>query len=451
MPAPPPEPDAPAPSAGAPAPGPQGSPQTDEPEAQVAQALPAGPLRKTEPFLRRLRHLGHDETGFHALRVQTWFKLGVGVIAVVAVLPFITPQWSGASERLATLASLVFLVAAIGLWLGLGKRAFLVATTLVLLVYAATSWTAIAFPLDDFFVVGLLVSFIVFALAGFNLVFILEEVVYDIDVRLHVRGRAWSAIPSAVVLAVAIGLPLLDARGGPEFPLLWATSLAAGTMLAGWWFLVLVNRLDGQSVLRELHLFAFGALLAAGVAEAVPYLERLHDLPGLIPSLLVYLVLIGSWVYASYTTLQRTHFLLRGDNAAPWVAILLGASLAVIAHAQALFVQQGQQAVVDFADRRVAFLNAGLWIGLGFYVVRSLARILAFLRDTRGLGARGSRLAGQAAHVVGTLEGGTERILAGAAQSVLRGIDHALPGEDAPAAAPPGWELDDDQRVRRMP
>ncbi len=413
-----------------------------------------GPVSRKEPFLRRLRHLGHDEEGFHAPKVQTWFKLGVATIAVLAILPFVTPQWSTLTERLATLASLVFLVAAVGLWLGLGKRSFVVASALVLFVYGLTSWTAFAFPLDDFFVVGLLAGFFVFALAGFNLVFVLEEVVYDIDVRLHVRGRAWKAIPGLLAVGLAVGLPVLDWRGGPEFPLLWSVAVAAAVLLAAWWFLVLVNRLDGSTVLRELHLLAFGGILAAGIAESVPYLDWLHQFPGIVPSLAVYLLLIGSWVYASYTTLQRTHFLLRGDNAAPWVAILLGASLSVIAHAQVLFALQGQGAVVDLADRRVGYLNLGIWLGLGFYALRSLARILAFLRDTRGLGARGRRVAGQASQIADTIQGGTERALTGAAEAVLRGLDHALPGRQAPPRGDegrPGWELDEDQRMRRLP
>lgn len=413
-----------------------------------------GPVSRKEPFLRRLRHLGHDEEGFHAPKVQTWFKLGVATIAVLAILPFAAPQWSLLTERLATIASLVFLVAAVGLWLGLGKRAFLVATALVLLVLGLTTWTIFAFSLDDFFVIGLLAGFFVFALAGFNLVFILEEVVYDIDVRLHVRGRAWKAIPTLLAVAIAVGLPILDKQGGPELPLLWGAAVAAAVLLAAWWFLTLVNHLDGSTVLRELHLFTFGGLLAAGVAESVPYLDRLHQFPGIVPSLVVYLVLIGSWVYASYTTLQRTHFLLRGDNAAPWVAILLGASLAVLAHAQVLFAQQGQDAVVDLTDRRVGYLNVGIWLGLGFYALRSMARILAYLRDTRGLGARGRRVANQVSQIADTIEGGTERALAGAAEAFLRGLDQALPGQQAPRRREgdtPGWELDEDHPMRRMP
>lgn len=422
-------------------------------ESAAASTKRQGPVSRKEPFLRRLRHSGHDEEGFHAPKVQTWFKLGVATIAVLAIVPFAAPQWSQITERLATVASLVFLVAAVGLWLGLGKRAFIVATALVLFVFGLTSWTVFAFSLDDFFVIGLLAGFFVFALAGFNLVFILEEVVYDIDVRLHVRGQAWKAIPTMLAVGLAVGLPVLARQGGPEFPLLWGAAVAAAVLLAAWWFLTLVNHLDGSTVLRELHLFTFGGLLATAVAESVPYLDRLHQFPGIVPSLAVYLVLIGSWVYASYTTLQRTHFLLRGDNAAPWVAILLGASMSVLAHAQVLFAQRGQDAVVDLADRRIGYLTAGIWLGLGFYVLRSLARILAFLRETRGLGVRGRRVADQASQIADTIEGGTERALAGAAEAFLRGLDQALPGQRAPPRDEDdtGWELDEDRRMRRMP
>lgn len=406
------------------------------------------PARHHEPFLRRLRRLGHNEAGFHAPKIQTWFKLGVAAVAMLAVLPFISPQLSGTTERLATLASLVFLVAALGLWLGLGGRAFLVAVTLVAVVYGLTSWAVFAFPLDDFFVVGLLASFAVFALAGFNLVFVLEEMVYDADARLHLHSRAWAALPTVLTTTLAIGLPTWSRHGGPDLPVLWIAAVVSSAMLLIWWFMMLVNHLQGRAVLRELHLFAIGSLLAAAAAQSIAVL---HDLPSFIPSLAAYLLLIGTWVYASYTTLQRTHFLLRGEDAGPWVAILLGASLAIVAHAQVLFAAQGTEAVVALADRRLSYLVGGVWLGIAFYVLRSFGRILAFVRDTRGLGAGGRRVAGRAAELAGTLEG-TERLLAGAAEGVLRGIDQVLPGQGAPPRKRSGWELDSrDQRVRRMP
>ncbi|MEK6975334.1 MAG: hypothetical protein AABY18_03220 [Candidatus Thermoplasmatota archaeon] len=397
------------------------------------------------PFMARLRRAGHDEAGFHAPKVGTWFRIGVAAIAVLAVLPFVTPQWSGTTERLATLSSLVFLIAAVGLWLGLGGRAFLVATAMVALLYAATAWTTFAFPLADFFVVALVASFSVFALAGFNLVFVLEEIVYDVHVLLHVRHRVWEVAPTLLVLAVAVGLPLWEAAGGPEMPALWTASIAASLALLAWWFVAVVNGIEGRMVLRELHLLVVGALLASAAADAIVLLQRL---PLLIPSLIAYLVLIGTWVYVTYTTLQRTHFLLRGDDAAPWVAILLGASLAILAHAQVLFRSQGTQALTDLADTRLHYLSIGLWIGIAFYVLRSLARILGYLRDTRGLGVRGRQVAGTAARVAGSLEG-TARGVHDAADVVLRGIDHVLPGQSAPPKRPAGWELDED-RLRRL-
>jgi hypothetical protein len=401
-------------------------------------------------FLARLRSAGHDEDGFHAPRVSSWFRLGVLAVGVLAVLPFVTPQWSTQTERFATLASLVFLVAAVGLWLGLGGRAFLVSATLVALLYAATAWTPLAFPLADFFVVAVVASFMVFALAGFNLVFVLEEVVYDVHVRLHVRHRAWEALPTMIVLAIAIALPLWSARGGPAFPALWTASVVCTVLLLSWWFVAVVNGLVGRAVLRELHLLVAGALLASAAADGIGLLGEIQSL--LIPSLVAYLLLIGTWVYVTYTTLQRTHFLLRGEDPAPWVAILLGASLAILAHAQVLFATEGTRAVTDLVDTRLKYLSTGLWIGIAFYVARSLARIFVYLRDTSGLGARGQRVAGQAARVAGTLEGKGEQYIQGAANVVLRGIDHALPGPSAPPAAPKqqaspspqGWELDKD-------
>ena len=434
------------------APAPDGGHQADRPAGQadgdVAAAggpRQAAPRRRWfgthEPSLERLRRSGAQEKGFHAPRVQTWFSLGVASIAILALLPFVTPQWSVQTERLATLGSLVFLVAALGLWLGLGPRAFLVSATLVSLVYLSSAWTAFAFPLQDFFVVGVLVSFAIFTLAGFNLVFVLEEVVYDVHVRLHVRHRLWEAVPTMAVLALAVGLPVWDANGGPSLPGLWIASLAATALLTGWWFLAVTNGLRGRTVVRELHLFTVGILLASGLADLVPLLG---DVPALVPSLAAYLVLIGTWVYVTYTTLQRTHFLLKGDDAAPWVAILLGASLAIVAHAQVLFASAGTEAVRELADARLGYLNIGLWLGIAFYVVRSTVRILAYLRDTRGLGARSRHVAGRAARVAGTIEG-SERYLTGAAEAVLRRIDHVLPGTEAPPRKPTGWELDDDR------
>src|SRR5207244_4422543 len=121
---------------------------------------------------------------------------------IAIVLPFTAPRLAPLSQRAATLASLVFLVATPGLVMGMGRRAFLVATVLVLALYGLTAWGGIAFHLEDLFVVAVLMGFAVFSLAGFNLVFVLEEMVYDAHRLLHLRSRAWLALPTLLALAL---------------------------------------------------------------------------------------------------------------------------------------------------------------------------------------------------------------------------------------------------------
>jgi hypothetical protein len=381
-----------------------------------------------EPFLRRLRRAGRDPAGFRQGRARTWFGLGVGTLAFLAVLPFFAPEWSTLTARVANLLSLVFLMAAVGLWLGMRGRAFVVASAFVLSLYALTFWTRLAFPLEDFFVMAVLVSFAIFVLAGFNLVFVLEEVVYDAHVRIHVSGRLWGLVPTGLCIALAWGLPLWRVEGGPSLPALWIASIVGALLLLFWWTVAWAHDVREQTVLREIHLFVIGALAATALADGV---RALNGLPSLVPSILAYLALIGTWVYASYTTLQRTHFLLKGENWRPWVSILLGASFAILAHAQVLVQQSGTEAVSDLVDLRVAYLVAGVWLGIAFYAARGMSRVLRFVQEAGALGDRGRRIVGGAGRVTGGLEG-TERVLEGAAAAVFRRIDHVLPGADQP-------------------
>lgn len=399
----------------------QPAPSPTPPSARPAQ----------EPFLRRLRRAGRDPNAFHA-RARTWLVLGVVALAVLAFLPIVAPRWSGITERIATLLSLVFLMASIGLWLGMRGRAFAVAAVFVASLYGLTSWTRLAFPLQDFFVVALLVSFALFALAGFNLVFVLEEVLYDAHVRIHLAGRAWAALPTALAMALVIGLPLWRDYGGPAMPALWIASVAGSVLLLAWWFMAWAKGFEGTAVLRELHLFVLGALAATALADGVHALDTVEWLPALVPSLLAYAVLIGTWVYVSYTTLQRTHFLLRADNWRPWMSILLGASFAILAHAQVLVAKGGTKAVADLADLRITWVVAGVWLGIAFYVLRGMHRIFRFVRETRGVGARSAKVAGTAERVAGGLLG-TERVLHGAAAAVFHGLDTVIPGHHKPA------------------
>ncbi len=426
-----------------------GDPAQPDGAAPLPPASPPTPLAQPRgaevhaPVLRRLKLAGRNPAPFRGKRTRGWFAAGVTALTVLALLPFAAPELSSVTERLATLLSLIFLMASVGLWLNMGSRSFVVASTFVVVLYALTFWTHLALQVQDFFVIALVVSFAIFILAGFNLVFVLEEIVYDTHVLLHLRWRGWLAAPSIYVLALTIGLPMWARRGGPELPVLWSAAAVCTLLLASWWFLRLFNRLDDRRILPELHLFVVGALAAAALADGITYLQALR---GILPSLVAYLALIGTWVYASYTTLQRTHFLLRGDNAYPWVAILLGASFAILAHAQVLFQAGGSGAVADLVHLRMDYLIAGVWLGIAFYVLRGLWRILRFLRSQAGLGARSRRVAGQAAQVAEGLLG-TERLVEEGVTAFFRSLDQLLPGTQRPPRHI-GWELDPEGTLR---
>lgn len=402
-------------------------------------AGPPTPRAVHEPFLRRLRRAGRNPAAFRSGRARSWFYAGIAALAFLAVIPIVAPAWSTVTERIATLLSLVFLMAAVGLWLGMRGRAFVVATAFVLLLYALTFWTRLAFDLQDFFVLAVLVSFGVFALAGFNLVFVLEEVVYDAHRKVHLKSRLWELAPTALCVSITLGLPAWNLYGGgPSLPALWTAAVAGSLLLLFWWTVAWANRIQSPMVLQELHLFVVGALAATALADGFHALSRATNLPSLVPSLIAYFVLVGTWVYASYTTLQRTHFLLKGENWRPWVSILLGASFAMLAHSQVLVAQAGVKAVADLVDLRITWLVAGVWLGIAFYGARGLSRVFRFVEEASGIDRRSQAIVHGAERVVGGLAG-TEKVLEDAAAAVFHRMDTVLPGgkDEAKAAARP--------------
>ncbi len=400
------------------------------------------------PFLRRLRLSGHDPAPFRGRRTKRVLLLGLVALAALALVPFLWPAWSFLTERLATLVALVFLIAAIGLWLGMGVRAFAVAAAIVLAIYGLTAWTTFAFDLADFFAVAVLVGFGVFALAGFNLVFVLEEVVFDLHRAMHLRSRLWAAVPSLVVAALAVGLPLWrQVAGGPSLPALWAASVLGLVALGGWWILHALNDLPSpERVLRELHLFVAGVLAAGGLAEAVGLLRRST---AFVPSLVGYLALLGTWVYVSYSSLQRAHFLLRRGNTLPWLALLLGASFAILAHAQVLFQARGAEALAELADERSLYLIAGVWTGIGFYLLRALAALLRGLLRPGGLRAGAVRTVADGSSRVAEGLLMTPEALEEAAFRLFRRMDELLPGQHRPPQRK-GWEYDSQGGLRSL-
>ena len=375
------------------------------------------------------------------------------MLALLAVAPFTCTALGQAStvchgsieasERLGPLLALMYLVSSIGLWAGMGQRAFLVGGVAVLALYALTAWTRLAFSLHDLYVLALLVGFLVYALAGFYLVFVLEEMVYDAHRLLQPRGTSWALTPFLVVTAVAGGLPPLRTATGVAMPALWTASLVAFAVLGSYWFVRIFNRLPDGPVLRELHLFVIGGLAAALIIDLVGLVPQGAPL---LPSALAYLVLVGTWVYVTYTTLQRTHFLLRGRNAQPWFAILLGASFAVLSHVQLQFRIGRTDAFTPLLDQRLAWLVAGLWIGLSFFAARSLWRLFRHLRDDRRLGARIRIAAGRLARVAEAVLT-TEERMGRAVLRIMYGVEEALPGRRRPVQ---GWELDLERGLRPL-
>ena len=389
----------------------------------------------------------------HAFRDRSVAVLAVAGLAVWAILviaPVLRPGLAEVTVRLATIGALTFLVAAPGYWLGLGHRSLAIAMAIVLGLYLATALLGRG-RVDDLFGLATVLAFLIFGLAGFNLVFVLEEMIYDAHRLLPHRRHVWLLTPLVLDAALCIALPIWWAFGGPFLPTFWVAALATTLILASWWFIRTVNNVDRrQIVIRELHLFAAGILAASLLTDAVQYIVGIE---GGLDTLLVFLVLLGTWVYVSYTTLQRTHLLLQGRNAAPWAAILLAATYAIAAHGQGLFLQSGTGAVQELFSRRMAFMIVGIWVGIAFYAARGLWRAMRLVGQLRTITPRGRAVAGQAARLAqGVLR--TERVVEQAARGLYLGLDRALPGTprapDPPSAPAGGWVLDEDLHVHTV-
>lgn len=391
------------------------------------------------PVLQRLRGSGRDPRPFRQAEVRVWVAVSLGALALTALLPFVAPASVPWLSRTTPLLSLFFFLSAVGHWLRMRHRAFPVAATITMLLYALTAWAPAAFELEDFFIVALLSSFLVFALAGFNLVFILEEAVFDIQRLTHLRHPAWRFAPTLVVASLAWSLPLWERSGGPDLPALWIASLVNLLLLGGWWFVRAFNTVREGPVLKELHLVVASTLAMAAVLDAIGQVGR----GAFIDSLLAYGVLVGTWLYVSYTTLQRTYFLLRAQNALPWLLFLLSASFALLQHAQLHYSVERTLGVTVLLEQRLAYLLVGIGIGMAVYVVQAVWRLMRSLRDDRRLDPRGRIVAGRVARLAEGLFGAEERLLRGTTYSVYAGVESLLPGEHH-APRERGWELDPD-------
>lgn len=394
--------------------------------------------------LRRLRDRGHDHRAFRGL--GGWLLPAFATLAVTAGLPFLYPDSTTWLARTTPALSMFFFLSAVGWWFRMGGRAFTVAGAFVVLLYAATAWAPIAFvDVDDFTVLALLSSFIIFALAGFNLVFILEEITFDLHRELHLVHRFWSFAPTLLIAGLIIGLPLLRDAGVLHAPTLWLAAVIWGFIYLFWWtFRIFVPVREGP-VLRELHLLTVGTLAATGVVDLT---RLLQGEVGFLPSIVMYGVMVLTWIYVSYTSLQRAHFLLAANNAVPWLCLLLSASFALLQHAHFHYSVEGLRGVTVLLEQRVAYLVFGLWLGIGFYVAQSLWRLLRNLRDDRRFTARGRILAGSMARLFESILT-TEKRMEGAAMRLYSGMDRILPGHHhAPIRPGTQWDVSMDGVVR---
>lgn len=334
----------------------------------------------------------------------------------------------------------------------MGNRSFAIAAALTGLVYAMTGIAPAQFGYEDFFVVALISSFLVFSLAGFNLVFILEEVVYDVQRLTPLNDARYRFGPTVTVALLAWLLPLSPRVGLPAFPTVWIASVVSLVILAGWWFLRAFNPIREGPVLKELHMLVASSILMTGLIDGI---QLLGGQAGLINSLFAYLVLVGTWLYVSYTTLQRTHFLLQGTNAVPWLLILLSASFALVQHAFLHFRAEEGLGVSVLLNQRLAYLVVGIMIGMAVYLAEASWRIFRRIRDDRRFTPTGRIIAGRFARVAETLFSAEKGVIQGAAYRVFAGIDVMLPGHQKAPQRPGmlhvGWELDQDSgRVTRL-
>lgn len=384
------------------------------------------------PILRRLRSRGHDPRSFTKRRALPWFLFGGVLLALLALGPFLFPVANPWVERVATVLALFFFLSAVGFWFRMGYRALGIAAFLVVLLYAATAWTSLL-EVRDIFVLTVLVGFFLFTLAGFNLLFVLEEVLYDAHRLLHLRHPLWAVLPTVIVGALLAALPVLEELTGQGFGTLRTlTPVLAAVLILGWGLRLAIPQV-GVGFTREVHLLVAGALAGAGLADAV---SLLRGTTGLLPSVIGYLAILGTWMYISFTSLQRAQYFLRARDVKPWVALLLSASFAVLAHTHAQFDVGGERALVDLLDLRVAYLVLGIWLGLAFFVLRGLWRVLLFIRDQREVGRRTRVVAGRLARVTeGLLE--TEHRVEDATFRVYSVLERFIPGRHR-RGRPPG-------------
>lgn len=388
------------------------------------------------PTFARLRRRGHEPGPFGGKRAWPWLILGGGILVAMAILTAVWPGGGDLIERVATLLSLYFFVVTFGSWAGLGSRSLWVAAFAVALLYGLSAATRIV-DVHDLFVVSLIVGLLLFVLAGFSLLFVLEEVIYDAHRLIGARSAWWGVVPVATAVGLAIAVPILDAAFGWRPGAVWVVAIAATALLALVWVVRGVTG-AGPALTREADLLVAGALAGAALADAVGLMQ---GTTGFLPSIIAYAALIGTWIYVSLTTLQRAQYFLRGRDVVPWIALLLSSGFAVLAHVHSLYRSTGGAVFPDLVNVRVGYLRIGVWLGLGFFVLRGLWRILLYVRDDSHIATPARRVAGSLARVTEEVLV-SERRVERAAVKAFGAFEKMVPGQPRGTRAPALVPLD---------
>lgn len=375
------------------------------------------------PVVRKLRARRDGKKPFQQPHVLPWVLGGLASLGVLVALGFLLPERSDVVIIASTTLALFFLLFALGLVANLGRRAAVVAVVATGLLYAVTAWTPLV-GVKSALVLALLVAFVVFALAGFNVLFVVEEVLFDIHRQLHIRGTFWNAVPTLVLIGVTPLVYWLLPLVGLRWPTLQIGMPLVLLLLLIAWIVRWRVGPHALELVHEAHFLSIGIIVGAGLADIV---AMLHQVEGIIPSIVAYLSIIVTWVFVSYTTLQRAQYFLRAGDVLPWMALLFASAFAVLAHVHFLYGTAGAPGLAAVQDVRVNYLVFGVWLGLLFFVVRGVWRFFRFVRDEKRLGSRARSTAGRFARVMEEAMHSSNR-LERIGGRVLYGLDRVIPG-----------------------
>lgn len=339
------------------------------------------------PLLKRMRVRRQEaSTAGRNPRRHAWGGMALAVVLIL--LSLLGPGFAAVAGRLAYLGSMGALIACFGFLMGRGNRAYIASGVGVALLYALSN-LGLLFGVSDIYFLVLLSSLILYLIAGINLLFVVESLLYDIHRAAHGHTAATLLIPIGVLLILASLLVPLGDLGYSLGTVKAVLPLVAFLLLlaAG---LALRYRHRFHAIHQEIHLLITGLIVGAAIADAISFLPRTS---GLLPGLLGYFILLATWFLVGFRMLHKAQMVLPRTEGRAWAMLLTAALLAVVGHSQERFAHAGQAGVESLTTVRIIYLGVGVWIGLFYFGVRGCIRLFRLLkvsgavRDAKGRGA----------------------------------------------------------------